>query len=185
MKDEIWTDVFGYENRYIISNYGNVKTKERESYFSYKGSFRKRILKSINRKINLDRYGYKRLFLSNLDGKKHKLIHRLVWEAFNKKQIPKNMLINHKDGVKSNCYIDNLELTNKSGNAKHAIKHKLLINAKGAQLSKYLKEKDVINIRKRLKKGEQQANLAREYNVGYNCIWHIAKRNTWKHLSNE
>ena len=53
------------------------------------------------------------------DGKyTHKLIHRLVWEAFNG-PIPGRLEINHKDLDKTNNHIDNLELVTHQQNLIH------------------------------------------------------------------
>lgn len=46
-------------------------------------------------------------------------VHRLVWETF-VGEIPKGYEINHKDGNKANCALNNLELTSHSDNIKHS-----------------------------------------------------------------
>jgi hypothetical protein len=48
--------------------------------------------------------------------------------------------------------------------------------------SKNLKNEDVIEIKRLLKSGVSQINIAKRYNVGRNCIWHIAHETTWKGL---
>lgn len=45
--------------------------------------------------------------------------HKMVWVLI-KGLVPVGYLINHKDGVKSNTHIDNLELSTVSENLKHA-----------------------------------------------------------------
>lgn len=51
---------------------------------------------------------------------KTRYAHRLVWEAFNG-PIPSDVEINHKNGLKHDNSLDNLELVTKSENIKHAI----------------------------------------------------------------
>lgn len=51
-----------------------------------------------------------------------RFVHRLVWEAFNG-EIPKNLEINHKNGIKHDNRLENLELVTKSENIRHAIKN--------------------------------------------------------------
>ena len=55
------------------------------------------------------------------DGKyTKKAVHRLVWEAFNG-PIPGRLEINHKDLIRTNNRLDNLELVTHQQNMKHAI----------------------------------------------------------------
>lgn len=101
---EVWKDVVGYEGIYQISNLGNVKSLNRyaktkcgnERFFKGKVLI-KRLLK-----------GYERVELNNNGVAKQWSVHRLVALAFipNPNNLP---VINHKDEVKTNNNIDNLE----------------------------------------------------------------------------
>lgn len=97
MQEEIWKDIIGFEGRYMISNFGNVKSKK------YRHHNNEKILKQE------DNYGYKRICLFTKEGKKkHYRIHRLVAEAFIPN--PNNYLeINHKDENRTNNCMNNLE----------------------------------------------------------------------------
>lgn len=94
---EVWKDIQGYDGKYSISNFGNV----RSNHYG-----KKRILKPMR---NAGIYnGYLTVTLyNNSVGKKVK-IHRLVAEAFlpNPNNLP---VINHKDEDKTNNKVDNLE----------------------------------------------------------------------------
>lgn len=95
---------------YMISNYGRV-------FHKYKGT----ILMN-----NTDSKGYLYKPLSTKSGKpKNCRIHRLVMMAFNYFPGCEDTLINHKDGVKTNCFIWNLEWSTYSENAKHAFNNGL------------------------------------------------------------
>lgn len=48
------------------------------------------------------------------------LTHILVWKVFNGEYDSNKYVVNHKDGVKHNCRLDNLELCTFSENIKHA-----------------------------------------------------------------
>ncbi len=55
------------------------------------------------------------------DGKtKQYRAHRFIYECVSGKAIPQGMLINHKDGVKSNNHYDNLEIVTPAQNTQHA-----------------------------------------------------------------
>lgn len=100
---EIWKDIIGYENKYQISNIGNVRNSK---------------LKHIESIIS--NTGYVRIGLRN-QGKKLFLVHRLVAIAFipNLENKPH---INHIDGNKLNNTIINLEWVTQSENEIHAHK---------------------------------------------------------------
>ena len=64
---------------------------------------------------------------------KTRLVHRLVAEAF---LGPSDLSINHKDGVKDNNHIDNLEYVTRSENTLHAY-NVLKVKLKPVQLTRY------------------------------------------------
>ena len=86
-------DIKGYEGRYAITSCGKV--------WSY---YRNRFMKPETTKN-----GYNRVILLDSNGnRKHYLIHRLVAEAYlpNPYNLP---CVNHKDEVRTNNYLNNLE----------------------------------------------------------------------------
>jgi hypothetical protein len=63
---ETWQKCIGYEGLYLVSNMGNV--------FS--------IRKNRLRKLVIHKKGYAQVMLSNSDGLKLKLVHRLIYQSF-------------------------------------------------------------------------------------------------------
>lgn len=186
---EIWVDMFGKEEYYQISNYGRVKSKE-YTYFNFRGQ--KYITKpECLNKITTAR-GYSIVTLSRGYIKTYKL-HRLIAIAFipNPENKP---YINHKNGIRNDNRIENLEWCTPLENLRHAIDTGLMVCSKEARakmsiarrgekcpLSK-LKEVDIIPIRELYKNGVKTPEIASKYNVTKYCIKNIIYGRAWKHV---
>lgn len=108
--EEIWKDVPGYEGLYQVSNFGRVKRMpykrnriNPKSMRMANHHYKERVMKG-----SISANGYYRVSLSFKDKVTYKHIHRLVAEAFipNPNNYP---CINHKDEVRTNNNVDNLE----------------------------------------------------------------------------
>jgi len=115
---EQWIDIKGYENLYQISNYGNVKSLEKNIIRKNgkKQSFKPKILKS-----GLSKNGYLSVALTKNKKMKTYFVHKLVANMFieNKNNYK---CVNHKDGNKLNNNVDNLEWCSYNHNLKEAYK---------------------------------------------------------------
>lgn len=100
---EIWKDIKGYEDFYEVSSYGNVRNKKTNT-----------ILKGDTNSV-----GYRRVTLY-VPVKKRFFIHRLVALTFMGEFA--DLVINHKDGNKTNNHLYNLEWVTRSENDLHAFK---------------------------------------------------------------
>ena len=94
LENEIWKAIPETNNSYFISNFGRVKSKKWG--------------KEILLKIGLSQKGYSQVCINYLNKRKNRRVHRLVAQAF----IPNPsgyVEINHKDEIKTNNRVDNLE----------------------------------------------------------------------------
>ena len=116
---EVWKDIKGYEGLYQVSNLGRVKSLER--YVIRKNNKGRQL---IHKKILVscvNTHGYMSLSLSkNNKGVNHR-VHRLVATAFIPKVDNKN-IINHKNGIKTDNNVNNIEWASYSDNLLHAYK---------------------------------------------------------------
>lgn len=165
---EIWKDAVGYEDFFMISNYGRVWSK--------------RTNKEI--KTNVGKTGYKS-FVTKLGGRKSKSIclriHRLVALAFVKNPEEKPF-VNHMDGNKENNFYKNLEWCTQKENATHAYKKGLLVIHEGEDSCKaILSKKDVLEIKKLLsEKILKHREIADRYGVSRKTITSISTNQSWK-----
>ena len=122
MEQEVWKDIEGYEGKYQVSNYGNVRSL---MYHNTKGIKRISLLKPAT-----DNRGYFRCALSKNNILKTYKVHRLVAQAFipNPNNYPQ---INHIDGNKKNNNAENLEWCTNSVNQIHAYAHNLNQGSRG------------------------------------------------------
>ena len=113
--EEVWKDIKGYENLYQVSNLGRIKSLGRRSinknghiYYS-----KEKILKST-----LTSHKYKVIGLYKNRKSKQAYIHRLIAEYFipNPENKPH---INHKNGIRHDNRIENLEWVTCYENNKH------------------------------------------------------------------
>jgi len=112
---EEWKDVVGYENIYMVSNMGRVKSIDRTvlgengKIFNFKG----RLIKpSIE-------FGYERVTLSKNNKRKKYRVHRLVAIAF-LGDYGEEMLVNHIDENKRNNKLENIEWVTPKENYHHS-----------------------------------------------------------------
>lgn len=129
----------------------------------------------------LNSNGYRQKAITNNGYKNSYRIHRLVMLAF----VGHSKLeVNHKNGIKSDNRLSNLEYVTRSENQKHAYAIGLKIPQKGTQVgTSKLKEIDIFAIMALLANGLSGAYIARKFKVSRNLIYYIQKRKLWRHLN--
>jgi len=157
MKIEIWKTVLGYNGDYVVSNLGNVIS------FKYN---KRRVLKPDSPR------GYSSVILSNNNIQKRFLVHRLVAMAFIP-NIDNKDCVNHKNGMKKDNRVKNLEWCTHSENERHSYDILGKINA-----NRKLKENDIKYIMNNYKKGVggNISFLAKKYNVDRKTISNVINK---------
>jgi len=102
---EIWLPIKGYENFYEVSNTGKVRSLDRHVKYKLSGL---KLIKGKILKQGLVKSGYYTVALLRNGIQKTFTVHRLVAETFIKNPYSFTY-VNHKDEVKTNNNINNLE----------------------------------------------------------------------------
>jgi len=165
----------GFDNRYFVDSNGFIYSK------NYKNTGKTKKIKP-----SLDSCGYFRTMLKSNSGKYKTIkVHRIVALAFFGFS---ELQVNHKDGIKTNNSVSNLEYVTISQNIKHAYKNGLIEKKRGSlNGNSKLTEKDVLFIRNQAKQRGRyygRKDLAKKFNVSESQIKDIVtrRRNIWPHV---
>lgn len=178
-ENEIWKKIEGMEEKYEVSNYGQV----RSLIFRNKQTNKKRDKPLILKGNNSHGYKYATLRFDNkriIAG-----IHWLVLEAFVGKR-PKGFEACHYDGNRKNNKLSNLRWDTHKNNMGDAVRHgtmkkKTLEDNHNSKLKIW----QVRLIKKMYKKnifGRGSSVLAKKFGVSSGCIMAIINGNNWRTL---
>ena len=105
---EVWHPIPGYEGLYEVSSHGRVRSFHRVTNLPCPHLS----------KLHIDAHGYTYVNFSK-DGHKHKRkVHQLVLEAFHGPK-PPGCVVHHKNSVRTNNYLSNLEYASYKDNTLH------------------------------------------------------------------
>lgn len=171
---EEWRNIIGYEGYYQISNYGRVKSIPRKG-----------IVNGLILKQSLNHKGYPRIRFCKNYIKSTSTVHRLVANAFipNPKNKPQ---VNHKNGIKINNFLYNLEWSTGLENMRHGFSSGLFANRPVGihHPCATLTEDQVLEIRRLvlLPNRPPTAEIAEMFNAKESNIYKIIARTIWKHI---
>lgn len=144
MSREIWEDIENFKGVYQVSNKGRVRSLDR-SIIDCLGRCQFKRGKLL--KLYKGKTGYFVVDLKTNDIRKMAKVHILLAQAFIPN--PENKLqVNHKDGIKTNNNLTNLEWNTPSENLKHAYDNGLLKpHMLGKRGAKHPRHKKVMQIK--------------------------------------
>lgn len=171
---ERWVPVVG-NARYEISDQGRVRRVA-----SARGARVGRILK---KRFDCHGYSIVSLFRGGARSESQERVHRLVCSAFLRPPLHKEDT-NHKNGIKADNRLENLEWCTRSQNVLHAYATGLQpprdLRGENNPRAKLTSE-SVLSIRERVRLGERQTDLAREHGVTKQTISMLVRGHTWTH----
>jgi len=177
---ELWKDIKDFEGLFQISSRGSLKSLERR--ISCNSGYRLKKEKILTPR--LDRYGYPCIFLARGTFRKNLKVHRLVAIAFidNPNQEPE---VNHKNLIKSDNRVDNLEWVDSETNMVHyhsSLKFKEVYGAYRNECNpnSKLRQLEIDLIRKlHSEYNIKQITLSTLFSVGASQINKIVRRQQW------
>ena len=174
---EEWKDIPGFEGKYQASTLGNVRSIDR--YFGA------RFIPGVNLKLHMCNSGYLRAFLA-IGGRKLKAftVHRLVALTFIGKG--GDLVVNHKDGVKTNNQLENLEWVTLSENHRHAFSLGLSKMPRGEDNpGAKVKESQVIYAKQLLEFHFTSKQISEMTGIPSGNLSNIKRGKSWTHITLE
>jgi len=165
---EEWRDIPGYEGIYQVSDLGRVKRVATEHIL----------------KPRRNRWGYLQVQLSVRTNRKTWVVHRLVALTFIGPR-PQGCDINHRNGIKTENHLDNLEYLSRKAHEHHTRTVLGLHDNEGEKNhAARLNESDVDRLRYLYSTGNYTGlELAELFGVSKSAIGYALSGETWSHLA--
>jgi hypothetical protein len=174
MNQETWKDIPGYEGLYQVSDQGDVRSLPRRSTPG----------KILTPQLNNS--GYLRVAISAHQLHKYLYVHHLVTLTFIG-QRPDKADVNHKNGIKTDNRVANLEYITRADNMKHARENGLHDNRGEKQWNSKLTEEQVREFRLAHNTCgigyEYLSLIAQDLGVSERTLRDVLEGKTWRHIN--
>lgn len=168
MSNEKWVNIEGFNGKYQVSDLGNVRA-----------IYKSKPSKILKPQKSWD-YLCVNLYFAPYKFKSIK-IHRLVAKHFLNNE--KNYrIINHKNGNKHDNRVSNLEWCTHSENSKHSFIIGTQCNKGSNHPRSKINEEIVLSIKKDLKNGMKNIDIAKKYGCHRDTISQIKRCKQWVHV---
>lgn len=178
-----WRAVVGYEGFYEVSDDGQVRSVDRHIPIGRIPVGRPRktsLCRGQTIAAPLDDQGYRTVQLNRGARYKCFFVHRLVAGAFIG-TCPDGYEVNHKNGVKHDNAVANLEYVTPSQNSLH--RSRVLGLRRGdANPRRKLREAQIPTIRAAIRAGNTYKAVARQFNVSTGAIIGVMNGRSWSHV---
>jgi hypothetical protein len=176
---EQWRPVKGYERLYEISNLGRVRSLDKKVKCGY-GAYR--IMKGKILSLTLGTTGSLRCALGSEQKFKTTFIHRIVAMAFLTKT-PERNYVNHKNGIKTDNRIENLEWCTKHEDCQHAQDTGLSKARYKARKLSLEQAREIVRLRKLTHKGGY--GIGKILNIPKHLVDGVIYRGTYPEVQND
>lgn len=181
---ETWKAVVGYEGLYEVSSQGRVRSVDRvickkrsDANCGFKYRLKGKVLSPA-----ITRTGYLNVSLRNGGFSKSYQVHRLVVVAF-LGEIPINKEINHKNGIKADNCVENLEIVSHAENMRHGFRIGLIVHRKGENsCCAKATEKQIRKGMRLIRNGKTMREAAATIGISPYILPLVKCGCTWKHL---
>lgn len=170
----MWRGIVGWENRYQVSNFGEVRSLDRPPRSRGRQARRGKYLKPAIRN------GYPFVVLSSGGEHTNINIHRAVAEAFVDNPVG-HPIVRHLDGKRDNNWYKNLAWGTYSDNFADMVKHGTGCRGERHPLSK-LNARLVRRIRAEFDRGVSPTLIARTYQIDRKTVYQIGRKLCWRHV---
>lgn len=176
---ETWRSIVGFEGLYEVSDHGRARSVDCwRPHTSKSGTLHKRFRKGKMISLCPHTSGYLMLHLYREGERTPVTLHRAVMEAFVGPR-PEGLDIMHADDERTHCRLSNLSYGTKAQNEADKVARGRSLKGERQPISK-LTTKDVVEIRRR--RGEDQYDLADEFDCTHSNISAIQLRKSWRHI---
>lgn len=165
---EAWRQIFSHDDRYWVSNFGRVKSEFHDS----RGMPVAHLMAT-----HINHGGYWIVaFPAKVSGDHGKrLVHRLVAEAFIPRRIGVTQ-VNHKNGLKWDCHVGNLEWMTQKENIRHSI------DVLGNAPKRSLTFERAVFVKAAIAKGASCNSIARIVGVHSSAILRLKAGENYSHV---